>query len=400
MKNSDSIVPLKGPDKVRKRPAVFFMSDEADGCLKMLLDLFDYAIQEYQLGHARKVSVTKLLDGSYILEDDGCGVPIEYNSAKGIFDWEEFFTGKFPRRKSGSYTFMLDSEREQAVRSILHCDRYFPWYALFAGTAASRYMNVRVFRDECEYILHFEKGDLVGTVNKIRCRNHKHGTRLHFLPDEDVFSSTMFDYANVFDYAAEQAAFNPGLTLTVKDFCAIPVQEKTFCYTRGFAEMLADNLGPNFSNNAVKHFCWQTVVDDELVKRYRMDTNYNAFADGFEMSPPYSVRFEVAFAYSPEKSFQGYFYNYKRLEHGGVLRAAVTESINKVRAAFVERDTTYEEMFEKISIIVSAISERTKWDTARQTGIANKGIYNRLEPILHQLMYAYFEELVSAQLLD
>lgn len=387
---------MRGPDWIRMRPAVVFLSNDADGCLRMFLELFDYAIQEHQLGYVSRITVTKLPDGSYIIEDDGCGMPMEYNHEKGIYDWEDTFLGKRPQTSCDPIDLVLNNERKRALRSAVRCDRYVPWYALFAGTAVSRYMNANVFRDGCEYTLHFEKGQLVRPMNKIPCGNHKHGTRLHFLPDDDVFSSTAFDYANVVEYAAEQAAFNPGLTLIVKDLCKCPVRERTFCYTNGFAEMLADKLGDNISP---KRFCWETVVDDEMVKKYRPADNRDWISDGFEMNPPYAVRFEVAFAYSPEKNLRGYFYNYKRLEHGGVLRTAVTESINKVQAVSAERDIVTDGIFENISIYVSVISERTSWDTGRQTGIANSGICNRLEPILCQLLLAYIEELSSAKLL-
>ena len=72
----ERIVVLKGPDRVRKRPAVILGSDSAAGCFQMVCGLIKDAVQEYQLGEASWIHITKLEAGSYIIEDDGSGIPV------------------------------------------------------------------------------------------------------------------------------------------------------------------------------------------------------------------------------------------------------------------------------------------------------------------------------------
>ena len=62
--DDDVIVRLKGPDRVRKRPAVIFNSDDAEGvtrAVEMLLDIF---ITEAALGYSKELSVTIHKDNS------------------------------------------------------------------------------------------------------------------------------------------------------------------------------------------------------------------------------------------------------------------------------------------------------------------------------------------------
>ena len=404
MYDNSVIVPLRGPDRVRKRPAVLFGSNDAAGCKTMILELIDYFVQEFQLGCTDRILITKCRDGSYIIEDNGSGILIETIPNTDLPGWEETFCGEFSKRYSsdkGTYDFSLGSSREEQLRSSLKCDKYISSYSIFAGTAASRYLDATVIRDGYEYTLHFQKGFPDKPVNKRIYSGEKSGTCLHFLPDEEVFSSITLDFTDVFDYAAEQAALNPGLEFVVKDCSSIPEKEETFCYIDGLKGMLMDKLGlSTTSSNGVMHFCWKTIIDDEMVRKYRLDSNRNSIVDGFEMRPPYLVRFEVAYTYSPGKNLKWYFHNFARLEHGGVLRSAILETVKTVGEQFLKKGVAIDGLLDDFSIFVSTVSERTSWDTARHTGVVNRGIYNRLKPILQQLLYAYFDEQISAQVVD
>ena len=46
---------LRGPDRVRKRPAVVFGSHEADGVQRAVLQLLNLFVTEAQLGHVKKI---------------------------------------------------------------------------------------------------------------------------------------------------------------------------------------------------------------------------------------------------------------------------------------------------------------------------------------------------------
>lgn len=223
MKDSGTIVPLRGPDRVRKRPGLFFVSDGADGCLEMVLELFDRALREHQAGHAGRISVTMLRDGSLVIEDDGRGIPLDYDPETGICGWEEFFCGAFPRRERPDLR-LPDAGR----RDGLH-------HAPFAAAAPCRFLNALVFRDGFASSLRFQRGQPVRFVRR-RCGG-RHGTRLHFLPDDEVFSPAAVDFAAVSEYALRQAALHPGLTLTLKDL-------RTEAPERDFPSSASPERGP------------------------------------------------------------------------------------------------------------------------------------------------------------
>jgi len=87
----DSIVSLKGADRVRKRPAVIFGSDGLEGCQHSVFEIISNSIDEAREGHGDKIIVTKYSDNSIEVEDFGRGIPVDYNSREGRYNWELVF---------------------------------------------------------------------------------------------------------------------------------------------------------------------------------------------------------------------------------------------------------------------------------------------------------------------
>ncbi len=89
--NDESIVQLKGPDKVRLRPGVIFGSDGLDGCQHAIFEILSNSIDEAREGHGNKIIVTRYKDQSVEVEDFGRGMPVGYNQREQRFNWELIF---------------------------------------------------------------------------------------------------------------------------------------------------------------------------------------------------------------------------------------------------------------------------------------------------------------------
>ncbi len=76
---NSSISMLKGEDRVRKRPAVIFGSDDLEGCKHAVFEILSYAIDEAREGHGDTIIVTRYEDLSVEVEDFGRGCPVDYN---------------------------------------------------------------------------------------------------------------------------------------------------------------------------------------------------------------------------------------------------------------------------------------------------------------------------------
>ncbi|MBR0282160.1 MAG: DNA topoisomerase, partial [Oscillibacter sp.] len=175
---NDSISSLKGAERVRKRPGVIFGSDGLDGCEHAVFEILSNSIDEAREGHGNLITVRRFLDQSIEVQDAGRGCPVDWNEKEGRYNWELVFCelyagGKYDNLTGDSYEYSL------GLNGLGAC----------ATQYASRYMNVTVQRDGYEYQLRFERGEIVGDLQKTplpRNRARQTGTKIHWLPDLDV----------------------------------------------------------------------------------------------------------------------------------------------------------------------------------------------------------------------
>ncbi|MBO4798107.1 MAG: hypothetical protein J5494_04970, partial [Candidatus Methanomethylophilaceae archaeon] len=107
--NNQSIVALKGADRVRKRPAVIFGSDGLEGCEHSFFEILSNSVDEAREGYGNEIIITAFADHSYEIEDFGRGVPLDYNEAEGRYNWElvycELYAGGKYDNNSGNAAY-------------------------------------------------------------------------------------------------------------------------------------------------------------------------------------------------------------------------------------------------------------------------------------------------------
>ena len=176
--NDDSIVSLKGADRVRKRPAVIFGSDGIEGCEHSMFEILSNSIDEAREGYGKRIIVRRFLDKSIEVEDEGRGIPVDFNKREDRYNWELVFCemyagGKYKNNSGENYEFSL------GLNGLGTC----------ATQYSSEYMDVEVLRDGFKFNLHFEKGENIGGLQKTEFRHRHTGTKIRWKPDLDVFTN-------------------------------------------------------------------------------------------------------------------------------------------------------------------------------------------------------------------
>lgn len=173
---NDSISSLKGADRVRKRPAVIFGSDGLEGCEHSFFEILSNSIDEAREGFGKKIFVTRWEDNTLEVQDFGRGIPVDWNSKEGRYNWElvfcELYAGGKYKEQGDNYEFSL------GLNGLGSC----------ATQYASEFFDVTVVRDGFQYDLHFEKGEIVGEMKKTSTTQKKTGSRQRWRPDLDVFT--------------------------------------------------------------------------------------------------------------------------------------------------------------------------------------------------------------------
>lgn len=88
---NESILSLKGADRVRLRPSVIFGSDGLEGCCHSFFEILSNSIDEAREGYGDVIEVTLYSDNSIEVTDYGRGIPLDYNPIEKRYNWELVF---------------------------------------------------------------------------------------------------------------------------------------------------------------------------------------------------------------------------------------------------------------------------------------------------------------------
>jgi len=364
----ESIVQLKGPDKVRLRPGVIFGSDGLDGCQHSIFEILSNSIDEAREGHGNKIHVTRFKDGSVEVEDFGRGVPVGFNQREQRYNWELVYCelyagGKYNTNQGQNYEYSL------GLNGLGACATQF----------ASEYMDVTVYRDQKKYTLHFEKGFNVGGLQEEPYSGRRTGTVTRWKPDREVFTDINVAASYYEDILQKQAVVNAGLTFLFKDEDG---ESKEYCYPEGILDYTRELLGEDALSQPV---FWQ----DERVGRDREDR------------PDYQVKLSCAMAFSNRVNLIEYYHNSSFLEHGGAPDKAARNAFVAEVDAYLknagkynkgESKVTFQDVADCLVLVTNCFSTMTSYENQTKKSINNKFIQECTTDFLRQNLKIYFTE--------
>ena len=369
---NESIVVLKGEDRVRKRPAVIFGSDGLDGCKHSAFEIISNSIDEARDGHGDKIIVTYYNDNSVEVEDFGRGCPVDFNANEKRYNWELVYCelyagGKYNNNGAGDYEYSL------GLNGLGAC----------ATQYSSEYMDVEVYRDGFKYELRFEKGKNVGGLKKEETSRKKTGTRTHWKPDLDVFTDINIEPEYFEEILKKQAVVNPKITFVFRAQKADgKFEEKSFYYENGITDYLGEILG-NAGITPIQF--WQC----ERKGRDRADM------------PEYKVKLSVAVAFSNKIQLTEYYHNSSFLEHGGSSEKAVKRAFLSQIDAYLkntgkylksEAPIIYQDIEDCLVLVSSSFSTQTSYENQTKKAITNKFVYEAMTDFLKSQLEVYFIE--------
>ena len=290
--DNSSISMLKGEDRVRKRPAVIFGSDDLEGCKHAVFEILSNAIDEAREGHGDTIIVTRYEDLSVEVEDFGRGCPVDWNEKEKRYNWELVFCEMYAGGKYGengeNYEYSL------GLNGLGSC----------ATQYASEFFDVTVRRDGFKYDLHFEKGRPVGKMQKVDADRKKTGSRFHWRPDKEVFTDINIPVEYYRDVLRRQAVVNRGVTFRFRNQVGRKFEEETFCYEEGIRQYIGELVGDNA-------FTMPTFWETERRGR------------DAENRPEMKLKITCSFCFSKQVSHLEYYHNSSWLEYGGSPDRAV-----------------------------------------------------------------------------
>ena len=369
---NDDIVALKGADKVRKRPAVIFGSDGLEGCEHSVFEILSNSIDEAREGFGDKIIVTRYLDKSVEVQDFGRGIPVDYNSKEGKFNWELVFCemyagGKYNTNNGGSYEYAL------GLNGLGLCATQF----------ASEYMEAEIHRDGFCYTLNFKEGNPVGELQKEAYSKRDTGSRIKWRPDLKVFTDIDIPLEYYKDIIKRQAIVNAGVKFILKNqLNKTQFETFEFLYSDGINDYVREYVGEDAMTSVQS---WSA----ESVGRDRADL------------PDYKVKITSSLCFSNKIKLKEYYHNSSWLEYGGAPEKAVKnafvaqiDAYLKSNGKYVKTDPKikFEDIEDCLVLVVSSFSTQTSYENQTKKAINNKFIQETMTDFFRRQLEIYFIE--------
>jgi DNA gyrase subunit B len=220
---AESIQVLEGLEAVRRRPGMYIGSTDARGLHHLVWEVVDNSIDEAMAGHASRIEVTLLADGSVRTVDDGRGVPVG-------------------RHKTGK-------DALEVVHTVLHAGGKFGGggYKVSGGlhgvgvsvvNALSEWLQVESARDGKVWGQSYVRGKPASPVRELRRSEGRTGTTTSFRPDPEIFESLEFSFEMIAQRMRESAYLNKGVWIRLADERVEPAHEKSFYFEGGLVSFV------------------------------------------------------------------------------------------------------------------------------------------------------------------
>src|SRR5881275_286858 len=178
---ADSIKVLGGMEAVRKRPAMYIGSTGELGLHHLVYEVVDNSVDEALAGYADQIEVTIHLDNSITVIDNGRGIPVDSMDIDGekIPAAEVVMTKLHAGGKFDSSTYKVSGGLHGVGVSVVN--------------GLSHQLDLEIWRDGFVWEQAYTKG-VPSTNFKKTGTTKKRGTKVHFLPDKDIFATVEYNY--------------------------------------------------------------------------------------------------------------------------------------------------------------------------------------------------------------
>ncbi|MBR4078624.1 MAG: DNA gyrase subunit B [Christensenellaceae bacterium] len=226
---------LTGLAPVRKRPGMYIGSTGSRGLHHMLWEIVDNAMDEAANGYADKIDITINEDNSVTVEDNGRGIPTGIHPDLGISGVEVVFTQLHAGGKFDNAAYAFSGGLHGVGASVVN--------------ALSKWLIAEVFQNGKHYLQKYitfvdDQGDIhAGEPTeplRIVGDSTKRGSRITYLPDEEVFDDLDLHFEKVSRRLKELAFLVKGITVNFTDKRGEKPKSVSYCYSGGISDYLAD----------------------------------------------------------------------------------------------------------------------------------------------------------------
>ena len=363
--SASSIQVLEGLEAVRKRPAMYIGDIGVRGLHHLVYEIVDNSIDEALAGYCTDIEVTTNENNSITVEDNGRGIPVDFHEKEGKSALEVVLTVLHAGGK-----FSKDSYK---VSGGLH------GVGMSCVNALSTQFEVEVRRDGKIHRQTYSIGAPTSEIEIIgTCGNT--GTKITFLPDASIFTTTEYSYDVLSARLRELAYLNKGIRLSITDRRERDengnFRGEVFYSVEGlkeFVKYLDENRGTPLTEDII-------YIDTEK--------------DGIPV--------EVAMQYNDSfsENVHSYVNNINTIEGGTHLtgfRRALTRTLKKYAddsglLSKLKFDINGDDFREGLTAVVSVKVSEPQFEGQTKTKLGNSEVAGAVDQAISQALNNYLEE--------
>ena len=262
--SADKIQVLKGLEAVRKRPAMYIGDTSTRGLHHLVYEVVDNSIDESLAGYCDTISVTIHADNSITVLDNGRGIPVDFHEEENMSALQLVLTTLHSGGKFDNSSYKVSGGLHGVGVSCVN--------------ALSKSLDAEVYLKGQIYAMHFIRGVPQSDLKQIGPTD-KRGTKITFLPDDEVFEISEFSFDILSKRLRELAFLNKGITISISDERS-EGKIHEFCYPGGlvsFISFLDENRVP-LHNEPIYFSQQKENIDIEIALQYNDSYAENIFS--------------------------------------------------------------------------------------------------------------------------
>jgi DNA gyrase subunit B len=361
---ADSIQVLEGLEAVRKRPSMYIGDTGVRGLHHLVYEVVDNSIDEALAGYCKNIQVQINEDNSITVQDDGRGIPVEMHQKEKRSALEVVMTvlhagGKFDK----------DSYK---VSGGLH------GVGVSCVNALSTMLHVTVERDGKKYEQEYSIGKPLYNVKEVGASSRT-GTRVHFMPDDSIFTSTVYNYSTIANRMRELAYLNKGIRIQLTDLRELNDQGEAATeefYSEGGLREFVDYL------DATR----EKLIDEPI------------YMEGEKQGIPV----EVAMLYNSTYTENIHTYvNNINTHEGGTHLAGFRRALTRTLKNYADKegmltklkfDISGDDFREGLTAVISVKVQEPQFEGQTKTKLGNNEVMGAVDVAVSEMLNNYLEE--------
>jgi DNA gyrase subunit B len=354
----DNIKVLEGLEAVRKRPAMYIGNVDVAGLHHLVYEVVDNSIDEAMAGYCTQINVIIHDDNSVTVIDNGRGIPVGIHKKEKIPAVEVVMTKLHAGGKFDNHSYKVSGGLHGVGVSVVN--------------ALSSFLEVEIYTEGSVYYQSYERGKKTCKL-KQKGKTRKNGTKVHFVPDPEIFEVTEFSYEVLVRRLRELAFLNKGLKIIIED-------ERT------------DTKEEFFHKGGIVDFV------KYINRRHTPLHKKPIFMEGSKNN----IEIEVAIQYNDtysEKIFS--FANNINTTEGGFhligFKAGLTRTINQYASngnlpKNLKVKITGDDVREGMTAIISVRITNPQFEGQTKTKLGNSEVKGIVESLVNEKLSTFFEE--------